>query len=61
METAGVIELLTVIVIGLLTADVLVAQFAVDVIWHVTTAPFVKLEGKKETLLLPAFRPFTFH
>ena len=61
IETEGVTELLTVIVIVLLLAVVGEAQVALLVRVQVTVFPLERVLSLKVALLLPALLPFTFH
>ena len=61
IETEGVTELLTVIVIVLLLAVVGEAQVALLVRVQVTVFPLASVLSLNVALLLPALLPFTFH
>ena len=61
IETEGVTAELMVIVIALEVAVVGDAQLAVEVMTHVTTAPFVSEVVVNVALFVPALVPFTFH
>ena len=61
METDGVMEELTVIVIVLLLAVVGDAQVALLVKVQVTVFPLASVLSLNVALLLPALLPFTFH
>ena len=61
METDGVTEAVTVIVIVLLLAVVGEAQVALLVKVQVTVFPLASVLSLKVALLLPALEPFTFH
>ncbi|KAF5029615.1 hypothetical protein DSECCO2_646750 [anaerobic digester metagenome] len=59
--TAGVNADETTIVIPVLVAVAGLAQAELDVIWHVTTCPFVSVDVVKVEAVLPAFTPSIFH
>ena len=59
IATAGVTELLTLIVTVLEVAVDEDAHAALEVMTHETTSPLANVEEVKVTLLVPAFTPFT--
>ena len=61
IATAGVTELLTLIVTVLEVAVDEDAHAALDVMTQETTSPLANVEEVKVALLVPAFTPFTFH
>ena len=61
IETEGVDEVETVIVIALLVAVGVVAQPELLVITTVTTSLLFSVVDEKVALFVPAFTPFTFH
>jgi hypothetical protein len=61
MVTPGLTLALTVIVIGVLVALGVVAQFAFEVITTDIISPFARVAEVKVGLFVPAFEPFTLH
>jgi hypothetical protein len=61
MDTDGVTEPFTVIVMAELVAVAVVAQLALLVKTQVTAWPLVNEEVVNRDELVPAFDPFTFH
>ncbi len=61
IETEGVDEVETIIVIALLVAVGVAAQLELLVIITVTTSLLFNVVDEKVALLVPALTPFTFH
>ena len=61
IDTAGVTEVLTVIVIGVEVTVVVPAHALDDVNWQVTISLLFKVVELYEAVLVPTLLPLTFH